>query len=207
MMLNGNRIYYSIMTLIAVISVEVLPVITLAQKDTFSLNLEIIQKDKRYEMKSGFNSLNIILDSFTLEFNSKVYTEKKYYSVQIAAMKDKADIEAVMEGEDVDNILFFVPGSGMASDKGLPYSSLVLTPEAHHYIIWELKGEKRAELVSQEKENIRLKWTITEMTFKSKTFTIPQSTFLTIYLVVFMDANLNYSLDKGEWSVVELNFR
>jgi hypothetical protein len=172
--------------------------------------ITIEQDGKRINITQNTTEINLDKMPFSLEFEVFPYNpeKEKWYAVQIAATANKDNLKYFKEGEIGDQNPFLSPGTGMASEEGKPYSSMVIRDDGNHYIYYENESHRRADLV-EKKDNgkVRLKWNVNLFWVDDKEIEIAKSSFKEIYIMIFIDNNLNKIIEKGEYNLLKLKFK
>jgi hypothetical protein len=170
----------------------------------------IEQNGKRINITENTTELALNKAPFSLEFEVYPYNIEKeeFYSVQIAATANKDNLKYFKEGVIGDQNPFLSPGTGLASELDKPYSSMVIRDDGHHYIFYENESSRRADLI-EKKDNgkVRLKWNVNLFWVDDKEIEIAKSSFKDIYIMIFIDNNLNRIIEKGEYNLLKLRFK
>lgn len=138
--------------------------------------------------------------AFSLRFYNKKYNPKakEFYSAQIAAFLDKADLDKVKIGMLKEDMSCFKPGTGMAPSRSGKYESLFLTKNAHHYTFYENSESKRLNLLGEFGAYAKLEFEVTGLHYDSKEVKMKNTDINEFYLALLIDKNLNGQIDDGE---------
>lgn len=162
-------------------------------------------QDRKYISVDDLSIIQLKRKPFKLVFPLREYDieKKEFYSARITASTN-VDILSLKPGQERENIPFFTSGTGLAS--GLyGYDSLFLTENAHHYIIYNSKNEsiQRANIIAGYGDGrYEVEWLIYNINDKP----IRKFEQDILYIVVFIDNNLDNILDKGEFFRFAIHF-
>lgn len=172
--------------------------------------LTLIQTGKRINITESTTELTIKKTGFTLEFEVAPYNpkKKKFHTVQIAATTNKENLNFFQEADIKSDNPFYSPGTGIASERNKPYPAMYIGESGHHYIYYKDDIDKRADVLFKRKNNmVRLKWDIKKLSInKAEDVKINKATIKKFYIMVFIDSNLNKSIDTGEYHLLTVNF-
>lgn len=150
---------------------------------------------------------NIIIDKsqFSFEFILDDYDEDNWYSARFTASLDSTIFNFGVNTL-LDNILFFQPGAGLATTD--IYQSMYLTSNACHYIIYNnnLDYSQRAEYIGESNDgrNI-LQWEVNNFSGEVEG-SIEEVKLDKLYIVFFIDQNLNNILEEKEFIRFTISF-
>jgi hypothetical protein len=171
-------------------------------------NITIYQNGKETSVKSE-DVVQLPRKFFSIRYNCMRYQSEgdKFYSLQLAAFLDKSELDYIRVGLSTTDILCFSPGTGMAPDASNYYESFTFNNEAHHYVYYESKSEKRANLISKHGDNLRLEFPVKAYTTNKGTYTLQDFPISEYYLVLFIDGNLNQKIEEGELTKLTIRLR
>jgi len=173
-------------------------------QDIKTTELKIIQNEDTIFV-SDLENINLEKSEFTFEFILQEYTEENWYSARFTASTDPV-IFNFENNTLLNNILFFQPGAGLATTES--YKSMYLTKNACHYIIYNNKNyyAKRAEYIGKnfDGRNI-LQWNINNFSGDVDS-SVENAEVDKIYIVLFIDQNLNNIIEEYEYIRFEINF-
>ena len=162
--------------------------ITVADKNVFNIKLKKIP--------------------FSLEFDVYPYDpNNKFYAVQIAATDKKSNLKYFKKGAISDDNPFLSSGTGIATSTSNQYESLSIGDGGHHYIYYKDASDCRAQFVSKNANGkVHLKWDIKKVTSNNATVNIQETSIKEIYLMVFIDDNLNKIIEPDEYNLITIQF-
>lgn len=165
----------------------------------------VFQDGKESVIRSDSQVMEITEDRFSIRFyNKKHYPEKEeFYAAQIAALTDEKAFRQIQIGQQMDDIPYFVRGSGMAADQE-GYEVFFVYNEGHHYLYYENETNKRLELIGQKGDNWRFEFTVDSLWLNDEKLPLQNEKIDELYLVILIDRNLNRVIDKGELSKLTL---
>ncbi len=186
---------------------------TLQKKDEIHLSFK--QGKNEFFVKERNEIIYLKKAPFTIYFNNKEYNwdNKKPYAAQIAITNKIENKKWFVEGNiaDYDNVnLFLSAGTGMASSENNQYEKMYVEDDnGHHYLTYDTQEKiNRATLVKNLGNGMhRLKWDIDTYKFKHKEHPMKEMKFDVLYLMFFIDKNLNKIVEKGEYHVVDIHFK
>jgi hypothetical protein len=178
--------------------------------NTTNTEFVIVQKGKATVLSYPSSTVELEKKEFSLIFSQPPYNEDKneFHSTQIALTLDKNDLDKIKEGMQVSDIECFSPGTGFAS-AGTYKSSIINTKEnvGHHYIIYEMSGVHRANLMGEKEGMLKLAHKINSFTMDGKTIKIKNTPFPELYMIIVSDRNLNKTVDKDEYRLLTIRFK
>ncbi|MFO8086599.1 MAG: hypothetical protein R6T91_02170 [Bacteroidales bacterium] len=162
------------------------------------------------DIPGGKTELSIEKEGFSIEFSVFPYSasEKQRHAAQIAATADASNLKYFEEGA-IDRLNPFLSdlGTGIATERYKGYDCMYIRDSGHHYIYYKSDRDKRAELVKKARNGkVRLRWDVNCFYTEDRRVKIKDSDIDTIYLMIFIDENLNNKIDTNEYSLITLNF-
>ncbi len=145
---------------------------------------------------------------FIFRFPLEEYDEdnRKWYSSRITASLND-DIFSVEDGMDLYSVSFFSPGAGLATSN--IYSSLYINDRACHYIIFsadEPVYQRAVQIgILPDGRNL-LEWEISYINSDNNSY-VEDTEIQEIFLIYFVDRNLNNILDSDEYIRFRLKFK
>lgn len=131
--------------------------------------------------------------------------------VQLAALDDSSYYDLAEVGTKLEDIPYFVPGSGMAT-AGV-YDSMYILNEGHHYLFYSDDDDSRLTLIDEDENSIiDTSWNIDKLqlydadTFEFTEYSFDELPQENIYLVAISDLNNNEIIDEGECIKLVLSF-
>ena len=162
-------------------------------------------------VNSRNGELIISRDSISLEFDILPYNSetKELHVAQIAATSDDSNLKYFQEGPITNNNPFYSPtGTWIVPSHNNTYNCMYVGNSGHHYIYYESESDKRATLIKKYKNGkVRLKWSVNCFSIDKKDIQINNSIIDQLYLMVFIDQNLNDIIEKGEYSLFKIKFK
>lgn len=179
-------------------------------EDSFS-GLTVIQNGVRKNIENTTTDLTLKKEAFQLEFESAPYDSKKgkFHAVQIAATQNENNLTYFKEGViSMDNPFYSYMGTGIANERNKPYPAMYIGDSGHHYIYYEDENDHRTEVsFIRKNKNVRMKWEINKVIIdKKEEVNIENAELQKIYLMVFIDKNLNKAIDSDEYSLLNITF-
>ena len=162
-------------------------------------------------LNSGEDEVIISRDSISLEFDVFPHKSetKESHAVKVAVTLDESNLKYFQEGEIANSNPFYsYIGTGIATGKNQNYECMYVRNSGHHYIYYKSEKDKRATVIKKHKNGkVRLKWTAKCFTIDKKVVQIKDSKIDRLYLMIFIDNNLNKTIDRDEYSLITINFR
>lgn len=156
-------------------------------------------------VSANHGEITITTDYINFEWDSwPVNPEKKeWYSAKIAVTDDPANLIYFKEGP-VEGNPYFGPATGMAVARNSTYDCLYLQNFGNHYLYYESEHDFRAtKLNAIEGKNgeIRLIWETDCLSIDGEQYPITQAGIDQIYVMIFVDNNLNDIVEEDEYKV------
>jgi hypothetical protein len=123
---------------------------------------------------------------------------REFHAVRVTAAQT-LDIFAATPGAPASQSLFFGPGTAMAAAD--QYEHLIVTPEAHHYIMYDPDDPRaqRGRLLAERFDGVlELEWSIDRLLLATEAVPVAASEVPALAVVVFGDRNLDDAIDAGE---------
>lgn len=168
----------------------------------------IKQGDRMIKLEELESSLTLNPAPFSIVFTNRPYNfkAKQFYAAQIGATKNKAAYDPVTEGQSSGSVPFFRLGTGMAAGEGNRYTSLILNDEGHHYLGYGENNDTRLNLIKRKANGLlELEFPIEQISDGSE-MPVSEIAGRELYLLIYMDRNLNNTIDRGELRKVILQF-
>jgi len=169
--------------------------------------LIFVQKGKKQVVRDSLSVIQLDRSPFSIQFNGKKYDSEHFYATQIAVVSSQAAIFQARIGQKTEAIPYFEPGTGMAPNQNNMYNTMIVSDLAHHYLFYENETEKRAYLVSQKEASLQLEWKIQNCYYEGKDYTFEELPAKSLYLILFSDQNLDETINKGELTIVKMQFK
>ena len=178
-------------------------------KDTISLGLEIQQGEKRIPIRSSEQHIFLSKDRFTVFFNLKRDDDvaEKFYAGRLITDVDDGIFNQFEVDKTFEEIPSLMAGTSMAGPQDRPYDCIFFDDQAHHYIFYANEEENRAHLVSEENDLLKLSFDVENYCMQDLEVNIKNSNFEQIFMVFFIDENLNQVVDDGEFVKLEVSFK
>lgn len=178
-------------------------------KESFLTQLTVFQNGAEHPINNFSESIEIDRRDFSFRFYNKKYDSenKKFYAAQIAAFSDKSEMDKLKIGLAKSDIPCFEPGSGMAPDESGKYESLIFNNSAHHYVLYENAESKRANLLKDSGELIRLEFEIKSLSYHNKDVKMAETDLKEFYIAFLIDKNLNGIIDTGELNKLTIKIK
>ena len=177
-------------------------------KDITSLGIEIQQGEKVIPILSSKQHVSLSKERFTVFFNLKRDDDvaEKYYSGRLIMDIDAGIFNQFEANKTFEEIPSLAAGTSMAGPQNSPYDCIFFDDQAHHYIFYANEDENRAHLVSEENGLLRLSFDVENYCMEDLEINIKNSNFEQIFMVFFVDENLNQVVDEGEFVKLEVSF-
>ncbi len=202
------------------ILVVVLSIITLSLFVIYSSCVTLTETDDSFEERDNYIVLDEIEDlstitlkkkAFTIQFQLQPYNsdQKLFYSLRATGSTDSSIFDHIKVNQALNDVPFFGPGTGMAPSATGKYESLILNPNANHYIIYDPANVKdqRADSIGAGDGILNLTWTIENVIFDRNVYPVEQMDIDTIYLCILIDSNINKVIDENEYKRIKLIFK
>jgi hypothetical protein len=168
-----------------------------------------IQGTNVHSIARETDSITLDRQEFHIRFNALRYDTSKnvFTGLQLAVM-DHPDY-SIHSGMDAEKTSCFRLGMGMAnSDNNL----LIIANDANNYIIYQDEHERRADLISQNGENLILDidvkaFDVPVSDLDSKKIEVKDTKMKSLWFVMWYDWNANLMIDKGELKKVHIRFK
>jgi len=87
------------------------------------------------------------------------------------------------------------------------YDTIIISNTGHHYLTYENEKEKRVNLISRNQDILQLEWKISAAFYEEKDIPFSDLKLTALYLVIFIDNNLNDIIDNAELKIIKLVFK
>lgn len=178
-------------------------------KDSFNTQLTVFQNGNEQPINNLSETIEIEKIGFSLRFYNKKYNSenKKFYSAQIAAFKDKSEFDKLNTGMSKSDLPCFEPGSGMAPDRSGKYETLIFNNRGHHYAPYENSDSKRLNLLEDSGGLLKLEFEINSLYYENKEVEMTETELKEFYIAFLIDKNLNGIIDKGELNKLTIKLK
>lgn len=166
-----------------------------------------IQNGKTQLLTDTLSIITLERVPFSIQFQAKKYSSEHFYATQIAVVSSQAALFQARVGQKTEAIPYFEPGTGMAPNDSNFYNTMIVSDLAHHYIYYESENDKRAHLVSQKNNELRLEWKIENCYFDGTDSTFAELPAKKLYFILFSDFNLDGTINQGELNLVKVQFK
>jgi hypothetical protein len=170
--------------------------------------LKFIQGENTYVISQDIDSITLNREPFAMRYFCKPYNGKKqkFYAAQVAVLTNRADLRSFHVGSSMEDNPFFAPGTGMAPGESGLYENIFIGDSGHHYLFYESEKGKRVTLIAKTKKFLELEWNVRGV-FEGKDMTFSKFPRSVLYFAIFIDGNLNNTIDENEFQVVKVNFK
>lgn len=167
-----------------------------------------VQGDNVQTISGSSGSVSLKREGFSIRYFSKPYNakKKKFYSAQVAVLTNPIDTSLFRIGKSMEENPYFAMGTGMAPGENGWYDAIFISSEGHHYLYYASEKDKRVSLISKTKKILELEWKIKGAYAGGEEITFADLRFSALYLVIFIDNNLNNSIDPNECKIVSVQF-
>ncbi|MBI3133717.1 MAG: hypothetical protein HYZ14_03490 [Bacteroidetes bacterium] len=168
----------------------------------------IYQNGAEFQVKND-TVFQLPRNPFSIRYFSRMWNEKakKFYTAQIAGFVNKSEMLAVRTGMKTDLIPCFSPGTGMAPDRSGFYTEFIIRSYAHHYLLYENEQNRRVQLISAGRDFSYFDFAIASFYIDDMTYSVNDFPYPELFLVVFIDDNLNNRTDAGELTRFTIQFK
>lgn len=170
--------------------------------------------DKIYLYQNGEKTvaedmIKIAPEEFSLRFYNKKYKPEtqEFYTVQLASFLDGKEFEKVKIGQTTAEVPFFESGSGMAPHASGHYETLFLNRFGHHYLYYQDAEKRRLNLIQKQGEQLQLEFVIKAISINGKEKLLSETDVEALYIVIFIDRNLNKIIEKDELSKLTIQLQ
>ncbi|MCC6702459.1 MAG: hypothetical protein IT221_13100 [Fluviicola sp.] len=197
----------SLFTVFVLLILATLPFKVSSQKNWFN-HLKINQKGTVNYIFDASDSVELNKSTFAIRFYNKPYDgfNDHYYAAKIAVLEEKPDTSLFKHGQTINNIPYFEVGTGMSPSHHGTYDAMVVSSTGHHYLFYENKKSKRVHLIIKHDDYYELEWEINFFNANGIDLPLSEITYSRLYIVVFIDYNLNDVIDAYELKTVLLKF-
>lgn len=168
--------------------------------------VSVFQNGKEVKLDDSDDMIHIDRNTFSLRFHIPIEGV-----VQLAALDNSDDYDLTEEGTQLEDIPYFIPGTGMAADG--KYDSLYINNEGHHYLFYSDDSDSRLSLLFEDQNSIiDAEWQINALqildtdTYEFNKYSFKDFPSDVIYLVVVNDINNDGIIDDGEYTKLVLTF-
>ena len=169
---------------------------------------QLIQDGIPYLMGKKNNKITLKRKAFQIGFTNYPYStaNRTFYATQIAAFTDKKPLSELEEGKKINEISYFMAGTGMAALG--PYKKMWVDGDhVHHYIICEEGVDIRGKIVKHLPDGqVTMTWMVHTFNIGGADLSVANSTMERLYIAVLQDKNLNKTIDEGELQIAEVKF-
>lgn len=179
-----------------------------SHQDLTTLGLKIIQDGKEFAIETTEQNIKLAKEKFEITFNLKRDDDvaEKYYAARIVADIDSDIFNQFDPEKTFEEIPSLAIGTSMAGPKDAPYNCIFFDDQAHHYVFYNNEDEKRAKLLSKENGILKLGFDIENYCMQDFEINISNSNFEEIFMVFFIDKNLNEIVEEGEFVKLQITF-
>lgn len=170
-------------------------------------NVVIKQGNQIFNVYDTDQTITLQPETFSIQYLNKPYQEKKnlFYAARALVTDHKIDIE--LEGQSLEEIPYFEPGTGFAIENNLKENYPMLSDEGHQYLYYVSNKDKRVENIGKSGEWDIYEWTLggiyqydAEMDWRGY-----DSDEVNILFIV--DRNLNGIIEQGEHHNLQILFK
>jgi hypothetical protein len=187
---------------------------TLSENDMLS-NIYNDKIDEVYIYQNGEERLikgeiKLTKSKFSIRFYNYAYLDKSRYNARLRVTQYKRDFKKIKIGaitNDLSNVPFS-DGWGIAAPS-TGYERLWFMENGFHYLIYKNEVDRRLTLVDKVDEWLKLDFEINNFTIdKGGSLNIIEDILIDqFYLAIYIDRNLNNTIDKGELFKCKVVFR
>lgn len=176
------------------------------EPDSSAFNVKIIQNGN--EIKADAKDNAFYLDRSNFSLRCKMPIEG---ILHMAALDDSDSYDLTKEGMSLEEIPYFIPGTGMAADG--PYESLYVNNEAHHYLFYSDDAHSRLPVINEDENSIiDTEFKVNDIQlldpeiYEYTGYSLDEFPMDNIYIVAVMDLNHDGIINKGEYNKLVLIF-
>lgn len=160
--------------------------------------VQIYQNEIALEISPKTKKVKIKKNSFAFRFYQKSYSEAEEYAIHLAAFSDKAEWKKLKAGTHKNQTTCFRTGSSRAGYNDKPYPSLLIENNSSHYLYYENENSKRLKLLDEKGAYLWLEFEVDKLEYEGKINLVAESQLSQIYIAVWIDRNLNETIDTEE---------
>lgn len=161
-------------------------------------------------LQYGESELLLSRGEISIEFDIFPYNSDnlQWHAAKIAATIDKSDLKYFEEGIITNSNPFYsYTGTGIAAEQNKPYECMYVDSTGHHFIYYESDTDKRADVIAKMSDGkVRLRWKTDCFTIYKNEVKIKNSEIKELYLMIFIDENLNKTIEENEYNRVTIKF-
>lgn len=137
---------------------------------------------------------------FSFRFYVHPYDQAKsqWHAVMIAATINKHQLDELKTGVRLDDTHFFAGGMGMAPHTDGFYKTLFIQDEYCHYLYYASEADRRVNLLSKQKDWLRVEFPVKGLDFNDNTISLAQFKYSEIHIAALYNVNMNETIDAGE---------
>lgn len=176
------------------------------QPDSNAFSVRVYQNGKEIKTGTHDNALHLDRSNFSIRFNMPIEG-----IVQLAALDASDYYELAQEGMKLEDIPYFIPGTGMAADG--PYDAMYINDEGNHYMFYSDDDDSRLALISEDENSIiNAEWEVNALqqldpeTYELTEYSFDEYPMDDIYIVAVCDLNDDNIIDEGEYVKLALTF-
>ena len=166
----------------------------------------IYQSRKEQRITKKADTINLKKKSFSIRSYNRVRDLNNYNTTQIAVFLTDSNFKKITTGVPTKNTPCFSPGTGYAmhvdgSDKYFLFETD--NSPGHHYLYYENLNSRRLNLIEDLGDLLKLEFEVNQFHIRNLDNTITEipisnTDIEKFYLAIFMDYNLNDTIDVGE---------
>jgi hypothetical protein len=178
-------------------------------QESYKHSLTFIQGDSVYKIYKNIDSVKLDRNPFSIRYFCKQYDGKneKFYSARVAVLDKLEDTICLEIGKKAKEIPYFKPGTGMAPGENGMYDTLFITISGHHYLFYENEIDNRVYFISKNKDFLELEWKISAAFYQEKDVQFSELNLSSLYIIIFIDNNLNGIINKDELKIIKTIFK
>jgi len=171
-------------------------------------SVTFIQGEKSQAVNNSRGLVTLNREGFSIRYFCKRYNgkTKKFYSAQVAILTNPIDTSLFRIGKSTEENPYFAMGTGMAPGENGFYESVFITSEGHHYLYYASEKDKRVSLISKTKKLLELEWKIKGAYAGGDEIAFTDLRFSILYLVIFIDNDLNNRIGLNECKIIQVQF-
>ncbi|MFD1016179.1 hypothetical protein [Winogradskyella rapida] len=145
---------------------------------------------------------------FSIRFFNKLSDSPNgiFHAARIAAFSHDSLVTTVTFGMSEQDFSFLTPGSGIASSRSGRYDYLFLDLKGHHYLFKDATSQ-RLNRIADSSRTPKLEFEISGLHYKDQKINIEATQLDQLYLVCFIDRNLNGIIEESELHKLTLDLR
>ena len=171
--------------------------------------ITVIQDGKEMTQSGLDQVYSVDRKPFAIRFQNRAYNAESgdWYAAQIALLSRSEELLKAKPLMNKNDVIYFGPGTGMASHRSGMYEVMFMNDEGHHYLFYSNEDEKRVNLVKKSGEELLLEFEVNGIHSDDGNLSFADIEESNLYMAILVDRNLNGTIDEGELVRATFKFR